>query len=154
MSSSQAERFTALFGKPDVLFGLEFNIAVFPFILAASAAASVIISLLTKPDDEQTLKNFYRRIRPWGFWKPVHDKVVREYPAFLPNNAFKRDALNVAVGIVWQLMLTLIPIYLVIRQFKPMLISIAVLVVTSVFLKFNWYDKLETQQTNHDRSAA
>ncbi len=135
--------FPQMFGGQNVLFGLEFNIAVFPFILALSAAASVIISLLTKPDDEQILKGFYKKVRPWGFWKPIHEKVAQENPSFRANTAFKRDAVNVAVGIVWQITLTLIPIYLVIRQFRSMLVTIAVLVITSIFLKKNWYDKLE-----------
>jgi SSS family solute:Na+ symporter len=39
----------------------------------------------------------------------------------------------------------LIPIYLVIRQFTGMYIGIGVLVATSIFLKFNWYDKLEKE---------
>jgi len=137
--------FPQLFPGQNVLFGLEFNIAVFPFILALSAVASVIISLLTKPDEEQMLKEFYKRVRPWGFWKPIHEMVAQENPEFRANTAFRRDVINVAVGIVWQITLTLIPIYLVIRQFKSMLVTIGVLVVTSIFLKKNWYDKLETK---------
>lgn len=136
--------FPQLFPGQSVLFGLEFNIAVFPFILALSAAASVIVSCVTRPDDEAVLKEFYARVRPWGFWKPIHDKVVAENPEFKANTGFKRDAVNVAVGIVWQITLTLVPIYLVIREFKPMWVAIGVLVVTSVFLKKNWYDKLES----------
>jgi hypothetical protein len=51
--------------------------------------------------------------------------------------------MNVAVGIVWQLCLTALPIYIVLREW-PWAGGIAVvLAVTSVFLKFNWYDKLE-----------
>jgi hypothetical protein len=50
---------------------------------------------------------------------------------------------NVAVGIVWQLCLTALPIYLVLREW-PWVGGIAItLAITSVFLKFNWYDKLE-----------
>lgn len=119
-------------------------VAAFPIIAFISAAASIITSLLTKPDDEETLKNFYRTVRPWGFWKPIHKKVVAEHPEFLENRNFKRDMTNVAVGIVWQMPLAVIPIFLVIREYKAMWISIAVLLVTSIFLKKNWYDKLET----------
>ena len=50
---------------------------------------------------------------------------------------------GVAVGIVWQLCLTALPVYLVLREW-PRAAGIALaLGVTSVFLKFNWYDKLE-----------
>jgi len=126
-----------------VIFGLERNMALFPIILVVSAASCVLISLLTKPDDLEILKKFYKQVRPWGFWGPIRDIVCREDPSFRPNKAFGRDMVNVAVGTVWQLTLVLVPIYIIIRHFKPMWISIAVLAVTSVFLKMNWYDKLE-----------
>jgi Na+/proline symporter len=133
--------FPMLFPQP-VLLGVERNLAMFPVILALSAAASIIISLLTKPDDEEVLKDFYRRVRPWGFWKPVCEKVLVENPGFKPNTAFKRDMVNVIVGIVWQTTFVLIAIYLVLWRFEPLAICLAVLAATSVFLKFNWYDKL------------
>jgi len=126
-----------------VLWGIERNMAFFPIILAISAIASVVISLLTKPDDEEVLTQFYKQVRPWGFWGPIRDKVMREDPSFRPNRNFGRDMVNTAVGIVWQLTLVLIPIYLIIRSYRNMWISIALLVGTSIFLKFNWWNKLE-----------
>jgi len=130
------------FNQP-VFLGIERNIAIFPMILGISAIVSVVISLITEPDDEEVLKKFYKQIRPWGFWGPIRDKVTKEDPAFRPNRNFTRDMINVAVGIIWQLTLVLIPIYLLIRSYRNMWISVAVLVATSIFLKKNWYDKLE-----------
>jgi Na+/proline symporter len=115
----------------------------FPIILVLSMAGTVIVSYLTKPDDEQIIKSFYKNVRPWGLWKPIHDMVVAEDPAFRKNSNIKRDMVNIAVGIIWQLTFTVIPIFLVIREFKPMWITVAVLAVTTVFLKKNWYDKLQ-----------
>jgi len=114
----------------------------FPIILVVSGIACVTASFLGKPQDEDVLKAFYTSVRPWGFWKPVYEKVVKENPGFRRNTNFKRDMVNISVGIVWQLMLCLIPIYIVIRQFKAMWFSIVVLVVTTLFLKRNWYNKL------------
>jgi UDP-N-acetylmuramyl pentapeptide phosphotransferase/UDP-N-acetylglucosamine-1-phosphate transferase len=68
---------------------------------------------------------------------------MAENPDFTTKANFKRDSVNVVVGIVWQLMFTTIPIFLVIKEFKPMVVCIVILAVTSVFLKYNWYDKLE-----------
>jgi SSS family solute:Na+ symporter len=130
------------FNQP-VFLGIERNIAIFPMILGISAIVSVVISLVTEPDDEEVLKKFYKQIRPWGFWRPIRDKVMREDPGFRPNRNFGRDMINVAVGIVWQLTLVLIPTYLLIRSYRNMWISVAVLVATSIFLKKSWYDKLE-----------
>ena len=116
----------------------------FPLILLLSTVASVGASLLTEPDDEETLKSFYRSVRPWGFWKPIHEKVVAEHPDFVGNKNFRRDVLNIGVGITWQLSLVLFPIYLLVFNFSAMWVAIAVAVVTTVFLKKNWYDKLES----------
>lgn len=115
----------------------------FPFILVISGIASIVTSLLTLPEDEAILKSFYKTVRPWGFWGPVCRAVLKDDPAFKPNGNFSRDMVNIAVGIAWQLSLAIIPIYLVIRHYNQMWIAIAVAAVTSVFLHFNWYKKLE-----------
>lgn len=128
-----------------ILWGLERNIALFPIIFAISLAASVLTTLLTKADNEAVLKKFYKQVRPWGFWGPIRDKVMQEDPSFRPNTAFCRDMTNVGVGIVWQLTLVLVPTYLLIRSYRSLGMTLVVLVVTSIFLKFNWYDKLEDE---------
>jgi hypothetical protein len=82
-------------------------------------------------------------VRPWGLWGPVARKVEAEHPDFKRNKNFKRDVLNITVGIVWQMTLVLVPVYLVLESFTNMGIGIAVLIATSWFLKKNWMDKLE-----------
>lgn len=104
-------------------------------------------SLLTKPESEKILKTFYRNVRPWGFWKPIHEKVISDTPNFRQNKAFKRDMVNVAVGILWQMTLVLIPVYLVIRKLSGLWISILLLGASSIFLKKNWYNKLEENES-------
>ncbi len=116
---------------------------LFPFIFVFSLVVSIFASFLTQPDDIAVLKTFYRTVRPWGWWKPIHQLVVKESPQFKRNTAFKRDMLNAFVGIVWQLTLVLVPVYLVMEQWKNLAFSLTVLVLTSLFLKFNWYNKLE-----------
>jgi len=64
----------------------------------------------------------------------------------VPNGNMARDLTNVAVGIVWQLCLVTLPIYLVLRQWTVTGGILALLVATSVFMKFNWYDKLEKSE--------
>jgi hypothetical protein len=62
---------------------------------------------------------------------------------FRPNGDCTRDLSNVAVGIVWQLTLVTFPIYLVLRDWPWTIGSAAVLAITSIYLKFRWYDRLE-----------
>jgi hypothetical protein len=68
---------------------------------------------------------------------------VAQNPAFRPNPDFFKDTINVIVGILWQLSLTALPIYLVLREWSWAGGIAVLLAATSVFLKFNWYDKLE-----------
>ncbi|MEZ5020752.1 MAG: hypothetical protein R2756_11675 [Bacteroidales bacterium] len=62
-----------------------FSMNAFPVIFLISLAGSILGSLLTKKEDDETLKKFYRQVRPWGFWKPVERMVVAEDPAFRAN---------------------------------------------------------------------
>jgi SSS family solute:Na+ symporter len=130
-------------GNPDVLWGLQTNLALFPIVLLISVAASILGTLLTAPEKDEVLMDFYKKVRPWGLWRPIYEKVKKADPSFERNKDFPRDTVNILVGIVWQMTFVLIPIYLIIKQFTGMWINIALLLVTSIFLKFNWYDKLE-----------
>ncbi len=115
---------------------------IFPFILVLSLAGCIVGTLMTKPDEEEVLKSFYKKVRPWGFWKPIHDKVIQEDPSFQKNKDFKRDMFNVVIGIIWQTSLVVIPIYLIIKENVSLITAIIILAITSFILKKNWYDKL------------
>ena len=134
-----------VFGYPDVLRGIQFNLAMFPIILATSTVCSILGTLLTAPEDDEILIGFYKKVRPWGFWKPVAEKVRKTDPGFQPNRDFPRDLASVIVGIAWQMTFVLIPLYLIVRNYRAMTVSLGVLAVTSVFLKFSWYDRLERE---------
>jgi Na+/proline symporter len=115
---------------------------VFPVVLVLSLIGCFAGTLLTKPEDDEVLKDFYRRVRPWGLWGPVYRKVLAEDPGFKRNKDFPRDMFNIAVGIVWQVSLVVLPMYVVIREFQRAAITLAVILGTSAILKFTWYDHL------------
>lgn len=122
----------------------------FPVILALSLIGCIAGSLFTEADDMEVLKNFYLKVRPWGFWKPVYELVHAENAAVEPNRDFKRDMFNVAIGIIWQTALTATGIYLVIEEFTYMSICIAVVLVTSWILKISWYDAMKDNPSGID----
>jgi Na+/proline symporter len=115
----------------------------FPIIFGLSVIGCLAGTLMSPPEDEAILKSFYKTVRPWGFWGPIRDKVMREDPSFKPNGNFAKDCTNVLVGIIWQLCLTALPIYLVLRNWSWAGAIFATLAVTTVIIKINWYDKLE-----------
>lgn len=118
------------------------DLYTFPLMLLISVIGCLIGTYMAPPVEEEVLKDFYKSVRPWGFWKPIHDKVVAEDPTFEKNTKFKENMFNVFIGIIWQTALVVFPIYLVLMKFGPMTISIAIALITSYILKVNWYDKL------------
>lgn len=119
----------------------------FPLLLAISLAGCLAGTLLTPPEDAEVLKSFYRRVRPWGFWGPVLRQVLAEDPSFQPNRDCSRDLFNVVVGIAWQTALVALPIYVVIHNSPAALGALAAVAVTSVILKYTWYDHLREAES-------
>ncbi len=114
-----------------------------PLLFAISLAGCLIGTYTAPATDEAVLKNFYRTVKPWGFWKPVHQQVILEDPSFEPNKRFKLDMFNVVLGIIGQLCLTILPMYVVLWMQLPLLITTAILIVIVWILKKTWWNKLE-----------
>jgi Na+/proline symporter len=137
-------------GKPEYMAHLHLEpirlhpvYVTFPIIMLLATIASVGVCLLTRPEEDAVLKKFYRTVRPWGFWQPIYEKCLAEDLTIQPNRDFWRDWFNVIVGIVWELAMVAAPIFLVIQQYSKALLCGVVFAVTSVVLKFTWYDNLE-----------
>lgn len=115
----------------------------FPLMFILSLIGCLIGTYLFPPTNEEVLKKFYKTVRPWGFWKPIHEKVVAEDPSFVGNKNFKRDMFNILVGIITQTAIVAMPIYLVLLQYKYFLITLLIIAVGVAILKKTWWDKLE-----------
>ena len=116
---------------------------VWPLLFLISIAGCIIGTFTAPPTDENVLKQFYKTIKPWGFWKPIHEKVMREDPSFVPNKQFKLDMFNVVLGIIAQCCLTILPMYIVLWMKMPLLVTVILLVVIGMILKKTWWNKLE-----------
>jgi SSS family solute:Na+ symporter len=114
-----------------------------PLLFLISLAGCLIGTWSAPPTDEAILKQFYKTVKPWGFWKPIRIKVMAEDPAFIPNREMKRDLFNVVLGIIGQCCLTILPMYIVLWLQLPLLITVALLTVIILVLKKTWWDKLE-----------
>ncbi|MEM7379917.1 MAG: sodium:solute symporter, partial [Bacteroidota bacterium] len=129
---------TKLFFFPEYV-----DIFVFPIIFLFAMLGCIVGTYLKPLPNREQVKQFYKQTRPWGFWGPIRDEVMREDPSFMPNKDFKRDSFNIVVGIIWQFAQVVIPIYFMLRENTEMLIWSAVLILTSYLLKKYWWDKLE-----------
>ena len=124
------------------IFTETLDLYYFPWLLLISIAGALLGTLLTKPTNEETLKEFYRTVNPWGFWGPIKQKVIAENPDFKPNKNFKMDMFNVVIGTIAQTALVALPIYIVLRDTWPIWITIIITIICGFILKKTWWDKL------------
>jgi SSS family solute:Na+ symporter len=129
-------------------------VIIFPVVVAISLIGCLLGTLLTKPEEDAVLKDFYRRVRPWGFWGPVLKMVLAEDPGFKRNKDFSRDMFNIAVGIVWQIALVALPLYVVIHEYDRAAMALGTILGTSAILKFTWFDHLTEREVETDKAAA
>ncbi len=121
--------------------GLFLNVWIYIFIFSIIGC---FVGTYTAPaTDMAVLKSFYTTVKPWGFWKPVHEVVILENKSFEANKRFKLDMFNVVIGMIAQSCLTVFPIYLVLWMKTPLLITLLILGITVIILKKSWWNKLE-----------
>jgi len=114
-----------------------------PLLFVLSMVGCIIGTYAAPPTEVNVLKSFYSNVRPWGFWKPIHELVVKDNPSFTANKNFALDMSNVGLGIIAQLCLTIFPMYLIMGMYKPLAITVALLAVIAFVLKRTWWNRLE-----------
>lgn len=114
-----------------------------PALFVLSLAGCFIGTYLAPPTDVVILKNFYKSVRPWGFWKPIHQLVIADDPSFKANKNFWLDMFNASIGIIGQLCFTLFPMYLILKMQTPFWINLSIILIIILILKKTWWNRLE-----------
>ena len=112
---------------------------LFPLIILVSGCAAILASLQTRPTDIEVLKTFYRQVRPWGLWKPVRMALEGEGQAVPANRDFARNCFNILVGTFVQVTVVTIPIFLVIKNFPGLVVSLLLFSAGALTLFKTWY---------------
>lgn len=125
---------------PDMTFYLAFLMT-----LSLSVLAGLVSSYLTEPTDMETLKAFWQRIRPFGFWDTVRNQLDTQLvsDAQVKNSI---DLSNVAFGVIWQLSGVVTVISLLFHKWISAGLGTGVFVALSGVLYFTWYKNLEVKQ--------
>jgi Na+/proline symporter len=131
---------------PALIFPLVFQetleLYYFPLLLLSSLIGCYLGTYLKPATDDKVLDKFYKSVRPWGFWKPVRERVLAADPHFKANKSFKADLFNILIGIIWQTAIVATPVFLVLRQWSSAGLTLLVVIITSIVLKRTWWDKL------------
>ena len=103
----------------------------FVFVSGSALIGIVAGSLLSTPTDNETLKTFYKRVRPLGFWSPIRDQFSAQAIQRV-HAENKRDLVSVVLAVPWQLAMFLIWITLILRQWNGFFMTLAVFALLSV----------------------
>ena len=116
---------------------------LFPLICFASFILSILGSLTTEPTRRETLVEFYRNIRPFGFWRPIRAEAGLSESAYADKSESARiTLLNVGLAMCAITGLYLSPMFLVGHSYSKAALWLTALIVSAVILKFSWYDNL------------
>ena len=114
----------------------------FPVIALASTVITIVVSMLTRPTDIETLKMFYRKVQPTGFWAPAKNAVLDETPGFKKQLSFKVEFFNTIVAMIGITALYVSMLYLVLHRLEIGFALLATTAVCTVVLYFTWYKTL------------
>lgn len=71
-----------LFGRAPILFGLELQVHhKLLIIVPISVIAWISVTFLTKPETNDTLNTFYKRVQPGGWWGPISSHIESTMPS-------------------------------------------------------------------------
>ncbi|QKX06652.1 Na+:solute symporter [Aquimarina sp. TRL1] len=117
-------------------------IYLFPVIFGFSLIGAIAGTFFSPATDMDTLKLFYKNVRPWGWWKPVYELLKKEEETITKNTGFWRDMMNCGIGIIWQSSMIVLPIYIMIREYPKAIYALIIFGITSAILKFTWLDQV------------
>jgi Na+/proline symporter len=102
---------------------------------------SIIGTYITKPTDSAIIENYYRKVRPFGFWQKFSNCFNYEQQQQIrKENTY--DLLALPFAFFWQVTILLLPMQLLIGSYKTAVVTAGILVVSLVGLYFLWYRRL------------
>ena len=117
-----------------------------PVLNAVALLGCILGSLCTRPVDEPTILNFFRRVRPHGWWGPVRARTgLTAAQLNRGQDSLRLIALNTLLGMVALFSLYLIPLYLIGHWFLWCAVSTLVCAAVVAALYYTWYRRLEDE---------
>ena len=113
------------------------------FVLTGSLslAGSIIGTLVTKPMDQEILKTFYTKTKPFGLWGRFKDMLEPEMRKKVTREHFY-DIISLPFVMVWHYLILLLPVLLVIGNFKEFAGGCVLLAAAMAGMYQFWYKKL------------
>jgi Na+/proline symporter len=111
------------------------------FMVGAGMAGSIFATYIRPPTERSVLEHFYRTTKPFGLWGPLRKILAAEEEAAMARE-HKYDLISLPFAFFWQLTMLMLPLFLIVRQWRASAVAGAILAVSLVGLYFFWYRKL------------
>jgi len=113
----------------------------FLFMVAVGIVASLVATYITPPTERGVLEHFYRTTKPFGLWGPLRGSVTDGEAAAM-SREHKYDLISLPFALFWQFSMLMLPLLLMVRQYRSSAVVGAMLAVALTGLYFFWYKKL------------
>jgi Na+/proline symporter len=117
-----------------------------------SLAGCVLGSLLTPPTSRETLRNFVTVTRPFGFWAPIMRQLSQTDQDAIRGEC-RRDLAAICFAVPWQLVLFMLGMVFVLRQWATFAALLAVFAVLSAGVYWFWFRHLRTDETAREAAS-
>jgi hypothetical protein len=113
------------------------------FLILASVGliGAIIGTYLTPPTNSQVLKEFYIKTRPFGFWGPLKRSLHPDSRKAINREHFY-DLISLPFVLTWQVTLFLIPMQIVIKDYRSSAVTIGIFLLSVLGMYLFWYRKL------------
>ncbi len=110
------------------------------FIILAGIAltASIIATYLTPKTDDKVLYHFYSTTRPFGFWKPLKDKLPEKVRIAMEKE-HSNDLKAVPFNLIGQVVLFLMPMQLIIGTYQNFAVTFCIFLICVLGMYHYWY---------------
>jgi solute:Na+ symporter, SSS family len=115
----------------------------FPLFILIQFIACITGTYTAPPTDTSALLNFYKTVRPWGFWKPIHQMAAAEDPSIEANKNLPINIFNIVLGIAGQILLMLLPMYLILNKWTGLGIVLVLTAAIFIVMKRTWWNRLK-----------
>ncbi|MFZ1080610.1 MAG: sodium:solute symporter, partial [Candidatus Kryptoniota bacterium] len=113
------------------------------FVLVASISlvATIVGTLLTSPVEDDVAFNFYRTTRPFGFWQPFKTRLDPGIRKAMERE-HRNDLTAIPFTLGWQISLFLLPMQLMIGNYRQSYFTLGVFLFCITGMYFFWYRNL------------
>jgi Na+/proline symporter len=113
----------------------------FVILTSISLTAAVIGTFLSRPTDDKVLKHFYKTTRPFGLWKPMEHILPKDLQKAM-RREHKNDLIAIPFGLCWIIGMFMLPITLIIQNFRASAAFGVLFAVGVAGLYKYWYKNL------------